>query len=114
MPPVVYFINILRAHFSYESKLSSFSLITFGFAIFWCQNIGEKVVHKLLMKLTADVISQRVVFVELFEYSLLFILILKETTMFNLVAKKSPHLFQHQYSVALLSARTQRLDLSTN
>ena len=30
----VNFINILCARFSYESKLSSFSLVTFGFVIF--------------------------------------------------------------------------------
>ncbi len=47
----VIFINILRARFLYESKLSSFSLITFGVAIFWCQNIGKKVACKMLMKL---------------------------------------------------------------
>ncbi len=41
--------------FLYKSKLSSFSLITFGFAIFWHQNIGEKVVHKMLMKLTPGI-----------------------------------------------------------
>ena len=44
-------MNILRAHFSYESKLNSFSLVTFGFVIFWRQNIGKKVVYKMLMKL---------------------------------------------------------------
>jgi len=49
---VVNLINILRAHFSYKSKLSSFSLITFGFAISWCQNSGKKVACKMLMKLT--------------------------------------------------------------
>jgi hypothetical protein len=31
--------------FLYESKLSSFSLIPFDFAIFWRQNIGKKNVH---------------------------------------------------------------------
>ncbi len=45
-------INILRVHFLYESKWSSFSLIMFGFAIFWRQNICEKVALKMLMKLT--------------------------------------------------------------
>lgn len=78
------------------------------------QYFAVKILATSSAKMTADVISQRAAFVELFESSLLLILILKETTMFNLVAKKSPHLFQHQYSVALLSARTQRLDLSTN
>jgi len=32
--PLVDFTNILCARFSYKSKLSSFYLITFGFAIF--------------------------------------------------------------------------------
>jgi len=36
----------------YKSELSSFSLVTFGFVIFWRQNIGEKVAHKMLMKST--------------------------------------------------------------
>jgi len=35
--------------------LNSFSLIPFGFAIFWCQNIGKKSAHKMLMKLTPGV-----------------------------------------------------------
>jgi len=48
----VNFNNILHAGFLYGSKLSSFSLITFGFAIFWRQNISKKVERKLLMKLT--------------------------------------------------------------
>ncbi len=50
----VNFINILRKHFSYESKLTSFSLITFDFEIFWHQNIGKKVAHKMLMKFTPE------------------------------------------------------------
>ncbi len=52
--PGVNFINILRASFSYQSKLSSFSLITFGLAIFWHQNIGEKFASKMLVKLTPE------------------------------------------------------------
>jgi len=40
---VVNFINILGSSFSLESKLNSFSLIMFGFAIFWRQNIGKKI-----------------------------------------------------------------------
>jgi hypothetical protein len=51
----VNFINILHTCFLYKSKLISFSLITLGFAIFWRQNIGEKVTHKMLMKLTPGV-----------------------------------------------------------
>jgi len=35
--------------------LSSISLITFGFAFFWRQNIGKKVLNKMLMKLTPGV-----------------------------------------------------------
>jgi len=49
--PGVNVINILGRRFSNESKLSSFSLITFGFAIFWRQNIGKKCANKMLMKL---------------------------------------------------------------
>jgi len=52
LTPGVNFINTLCAHFSYKSKVSSFSLIMFGFAIFWHQNIGKKVPCKMLMKLT--------------------------------------------------------------
>ncbi len=51
-PLAVNFINILCAHFLHESQLSSFSLITFGFAIFWHQNISKKFARKMLMKLT--------------------------------------------------------------
>ncbi len=40
--PGVNFVNILHTRFSYESELSSFSLIMFGFTIFWHQNIGKK------------------------------------------------------------------------
>jgi len=36
----------------HKSKFCSFSLITFGFAIFWRQNIGKKLARKMLMKLT--------------------------------------------------------------
>jgi len=39
--PGVDFINILLASLTYESKLSSFSLITFGFVIF-----GAKISYK--------------------------------------------------------------------
>jgi len=46
----VNFINILRSRFLYKSKLSSFFLITFGFAIFWRQNIGEKVACKKFLE----------------------------------------------------------------
>jgi len=53
----VNFINILLANFLYKSELSSFSLITFGFAIFWRQNISEKVAHKMLMKLTPGLLE---------------------------------------------------------
>jgi len=53
------FINILRPRFFlYKRKLSSFSLITVGFAIFWRQNIGEKGARKILMKLTLGVHKQ--------------------------------------------------------
>jgi len=45
-------LSQFHQHFTLESKLSSFSLISFGFAIFWSQNIGKKNAHKMLMKLT--------------------------------------------------------------
>jgi len=48
----VNFINILSARFLYKSELSSFSLITFGFEIFWRQNIGKNITHKMLTKST--------------------------------------------------------------
>jgi len=54
--PGVNFINILRAHFSYKIELSSFSLVTFGFVIFWIQNIVTKFAHKMLMELTPGVL----------------------------------------------------------
>jgi len=38
--------------------LSSFSLVTFGFEIFWRQNIGKKVAHKMLMKVTTPDITK--------------------------------------------------------
>ncbi len=54
LTPAVNFINILRARFSYENELNSFSLIMFDFAIFLRQNIDKKVARKMLMKLTAE------------------------------------------------------------
>jgi hypothetical protein len=53
--PGVNFINILRSCFMYKSELSSFSLVMFGFEIFWRQNIGKKVTRKMLMKLTPGI-----------------------------------------------------------
>jgi len=50
-------INILCARFSYKSKLSTFSLITFSIVIFWCQNISAKLACKMLMKLTSSRIA---------------------------------------------------------
>ncbi len=47
----VNFINILHAHFSYVSKLSSFSLVMFGFVIFGAKMLYKKWVRKTLMKL---------------------------------------------------------------
>jgi len=49
------FINLLRERFLYESALRSFSLLHFGFKIFWQKYIGEKSVHEMLMKLTPGV-----------------------------------------------------------
>ncbi len=48
----VNFINNVRMRFWYKSKLSSFSLITFGFGIYWGQIISKKVERKMLMKFT--------------------------------------------------------------
>jgi len=44
--PWVNVINILRAHFSYESELSSFSLVTFGFLNFGAKILYKKRAHK--------------------------------------------------------------------
>ncbi len=55
----VNFINILRPLFSYERKLSSFSLITFGFVIFGAKISYEKSACKMLVKLTAGRFSRR-------------------------------------------------------
>jgi hypothetical protein len=48
----VNFINILRAHFSYKSALRSFSLVTFLLCDFLAKGYLQKIVHKMLMKLT--------------------------------------------------------------
>ncbi len=42
--------------FLYKRKLSSFSLVTFGFVIFWHQNICKKT-RKMLMKLKVKAFS---------------------------------------------------------
>jgi len=55
--PGVNFINILRAYFLYESKLSSFSLVTFGFVIFGAKISYEKRACKMLMKLTTGLLA---------------------------------------------------------
>jgi hypothetical protein len=39
-------------HFSYESALRSFSLLHFGFVIFWQNDVGKKSEFKMLMKFT--------------------------------------------------------------
>jgi len=49
--PRVNFINVLLKHFLYESKLSSFSLVTFGFVIFGAKILYQKCARKILMKL---------------------------------------------------------------
>jgi len=46
------FSNILPQSFLYESKLGSFSLITFSFLSFCPKNIGAKGACKMLMTLT--------------------------------------------------------------
>ncbi len=50
----VNFIKILCTLFLHKGKLSSFSLLMFGFVIFWHQISGAKFARKLLMKLTED------------------------------------------------------------
>jgi len=47
------FINILWALF-WGKQIEQFFLITFGFAIFWHQNISKKFARKMLMKLTQE------------------------------------------------------------
>ncbi len=42
---------------SYKCKLSSFSLVTIGFVIYWCQNSSVKYTSKMLMKLTPAIFS---------------------------------------------------------
>jgi hypothetical protein len=46
-------INILRIRFSYKSKLSSFSLVMFGFVIFGAKILNKKRASKTLMQLPA-------------------------------------------------------------
>jgi hypothetical protein len=50
----VNFINILCARFLYESKLNTFSLITFGCVIFGAKILYEKSVCKMLMKFDVE------------------------------------------------------------
>jgi len=57
--PGVSFINILHAHFLYESELKRFSLIMFGFVIFGDKILYKKCLHKTLMKLTAASSSRK-------------------------------------------------------
>jgi len=58
LPPGVNFINILRSCFLYERTLHSFSVLHFGFVIFWQKDIGEEIAHKMLMKLTPGLHSK--------------------------------------------------------
>jgi len=44
--------------FLYQSALRSFSLLHFGFVIFWQNDIGKKSERKMLMKLTTGEIIQ--------------------------------------------------------
>jgi len=65
LTPRVNSINILCTYFSYESKLNSFSLITFSFATFWRLNISKKVMRKMLVKFTpATIIRSYFFFVD--------------------------------------------------
>jgi len=50
--PGVNFINILHWNFLYKIVLWRFSLLQFGFVVFWHKNIGAKAARKMLMKLT--------------------------------------------------------------
>jgi len=44
--PGVDFINIVHKKILHEGTLRSFSLFTFGFVIFWCKNIGAKILSQ--------------------------------------------------------------------
>ncbi len=46
------FNNIFLARFLYKSAWRSFTLVHFGFVIFWQKDIGKKILSKMLMKLT--------------------------------------------------------------
>ena len=50
--PLLNFTNNLRAAFSYESVLSSLSVLTFRSVIFWRKEIGAKAARRTLVKLT--------------------------------------------------------------
>jgi len=50
LTPGINFISIILMRFSYESELSSLSLITFGFVIFGTKILYEKRDRKMLMK----------------------------------------------------------------
>ena len=57
VPPCVNFTKILRAAFSYESVLSSFSLLRARFVFFWQKKIGAKAARKMLVKLPQECIN---------------------------------------------------------
>jgi len=46
----------------HESLLRSFSLLHFGFVVFWRKNIGAKAALKMLMKLTPRVYQSKIAF----------------------------------------------------
>jgi len=62
---VVNFINILRAHFLYKSKLSSFSLLR----VWLWTNLRRKNARKMLMKLTPVFFKRFFVEITFFTYS---------------------------------------------
>ena len=60
VPPIVNFINILHANFSFKSASSGFSLVTIWIWIFWYKNIAAKGACKMLIKLTPNYTCVRV------------------------------------------------------
>jgi len=54
MGPDVNFINVLRTHFLYKILAPKITKLCFAFEIFWRQNIAEKNVPEMWMKLTPD------------------------------------------------------------
>jgi len=54
--PSVNFTNILRASFCTKVFCAAFMGLQFGFVIFWQNDFGAKAAHKMLVKLTPNLI----------------------------------------------------------